>query len=334
MIKYKNFKVGIVGSGYWGTNILKTLEDLKIKNIYVYDLSKKQLLSTKKKFPFIKLINSLHDLLSLNLDSYFLVTPTATHNEIAMQIILKNKDLFIEKPVTLSSNHILKLSKVAKKQNTILMSGYVYSYNVYLKYIKDKIINKNKLGKIKYIFFERSNFGPIRNDASCNWDLAAHDISSCIYLLGEKPKVVSANGYDFLKKKIYDISTIYLKCAGVDIEIKSSWLSPSKIRKIIIIGEDKMLSFDELDPQNKIKIYNQYAKYPKTQKFKKSFFTPKANIFVGNTTSPKIKFRPPLKEEILHFFECIVERKTPRTDIDHARNVSKIIEKIETKISQ
>ena len=95
-----------------------------------------------------------------------------------------------------------------------------------------------------------------------------------------------------------------------------------------------MLSFDELDPKHKIKIYNQYAKYPKTQKFKKSFFTAKANVFVGNTTSPKIEFKPPLREEILHFFECILNRKTPKTDINHARNVAKIIEKIETKISQ
>ena len=167
------------------------------------------------------------------------------------------------------------------------MSGYIYNYNVYLKYIKNKIINKNKLGKIKYIFFERSNFGPIRNDASCNWDLAAHDVSSCIYLLGENPKVVSAHGYDFLKK-IYDISSIYLKCAGIDIEIKSSWLSPSKNRKIIIIGEDKMLSFDELDPKNKIKIYNQYAKYPKTQKFKKIFLPQKQMSLLEIQLHPKL----------------------------------------------
>ena len=212
------------------------------------------------------------------------------------------------------------------------MSGYVYNYNTYLEYIKEKIISNNKLGKIKYIYFERSNFGPIRNDASCIWDLAAHDISSCIYLLGKKPKVINANGYDFLKKKIYDISSIYLKCKDIDIEIKSSWISPSKNRKIIIVGEYKMLSFDELDPKNKIKIYNQYAKYPKTRSFKKSFFTPKANVFVGKTTSPKIKFKPPLKQEILHFLKCVRDRKNPKTDINHAYNVSKIIEKIETKI--
>ena len=333
MIKYKNFKIGIIGSGYWGTNILKTLEDLKFRDIYVFDSNKEQRISTKKKFPYIKILNSLDDLIRLDLNSYFLVTPTATHNKLAKKLILNNKDLFIEKPVTLSSKHILNIKKISEKQNTILMSGYIYRYNVYLKYIRENILKKNKLGKIKYIYFERSNFGPIRNDSSCIWDLAAHDISSCIYLLNKKPKVIESKGYDFLKKRIYDISSIYLKCNNIDIEIKSSWLSPTKNRKIIIVGEYKMLSFDELDPKNKVKIYDKYAKYPKTQNFKKTFFTPKANVFVGKTFAPKIKFRPPLREEILHFFKCIKERKKPITDANHAYTVSKIIEEIENKIS-
>lgn len=332
MVKYKNIKIGIVGTGYWGTNIIKTLEDLNIKKIFVYDLNKKQLLSTKKKFPYISVVDSINDLLKLDLYCYFLVTPTSTHYQIAKKIILKNKDLFIEKPVTLSSKHILNLSKISKNRKTILMSGYIYNFNIYLKYIKDNIINKNRLGKIKYIYFERSNFGPIRNDSSCIWDLAAHDISSCIYLLGKKPQVARVNGYDFLKKKIYDISSICLLCKGIDIEIKSTWLSPTKNRKIIIVGEYKMLSFDELDPNSKIKIYNQYAKYPETKNFKKSFFTPQANVIVGKTTSPKIKFKSPLREEILHFLRSVKNRKRPNTDINYAYDVSKIIEKVESKI--
>ena len=333
MLKYRNFKVGIVGSGYWGTNILKTLEDLNIKNINIFDINKKQLLSTKVKFPKINTVNSLEQLLKLGLDAYFLTTPTGTHYDIAKQILSKKKDLFIEKPVTLSSKHILNLQKISEKEKTILMSGYIYNFNIYLKYIKESILEKNKLGKIKYIYFERSNFGPIRSDASCIWDLAAHDISSCIYLLNKKPQVIGGHGYDFLKKKIYDICSIYLKCDGIDIEIKSSWLSPTKNRKIVIIGDNKMLSFDELDLKNKIKIYDQYAKYPETKNFKKSFFTPKANVFVGKTSSPRIIFKPPLKEEILHFFKCIIKRKKPKTDIHHAYIISKIIEKIESKIN-
>lgn len=331
MLKYKNLKVGIVGSGYWATNIIKTLENLKIKNVYVFDIDQKQLLSTQKKFPYIFIIKSLQELLKLDLDCYFLITPSGTHYKIAKQIISKNKDLFVEKPVGLSSNQVLKLGKLSKIRKTIFMSGYIYNYNVYLKFIKNIIVQK-KLGTIKYFFFERSNLGPIRNDASCVWDLGAHDISSCIFLLNKKPKVISGHGYDFLKKKIFDISSIYLRCKNVDIEIKSSWLSPTKNRKLIIIGEKKMLLFDELNPDNKIKIYNQYAKYPKTSNFKKSFFTPQANIFIGKTFSPKIEFESPLKLEVLHFFKCIKERKKPNTDAKYAFDVSKIIEEVESKI--
>jgi predicted dehydrogenase len=330
-MKYKNLKIGIVGSGYWATNIIKTLEDLKIKNVHVYDINTKQLLSTQNKFPFIHRANSLKDLLTLDLNCYFLVTPSATHYKLAKQIILKNKDLFVEKPVGLSSKHIIQLGKMSQIRNTIFMSGYIYNYNVYLQYIKN-IIEKKKIEKIKYIYFERSNLGPIRNDASCIWDLAAHDISSCIFLLKTKPKVIGAHGYNFLKKNIYDLSTIYLRCKDINIEIKSSWLSPTKNRKLIIVGEKKMLLFDELDANNKIKIYNQYAKYPKTSNFKKSFFTPQANIFVGKTYSPKIKFKSPLKEEILHFFKCVKKRKKPSTDAKYALDVSVIIEDAESKL--
>jgi predicted dehydrogenase len=260
-----------------------------------------------------------------------LVTPSATHYKLAKQIIQKNKDLFVEKPVGLSSKRILELGKMSQTRNTIFMSGYIYNYNVYLEFIKN-IIKKKKIGKIKYIYFERSNLGPIRNDASCIWDLAAHDISSCIFLLKTKPKVIGAYGYDFLKKNIYDLSTLYLRCKDIDIEIKSSWLSPTKNRKLVIVAEKKMLLFDELDPNYKIKIYNQYAKYPKTEKFKKSFFTPKANIYVGKNYSPKIVFKSPLKKEILHFFKCVKERKNPNTDAKYAFDVSQIIEKAESKI--
>ena len=228
----------------------------------------------------------------MNLNCYFLVTPATTHYDIAKKIILNKKDLFIEKPVTLSSEHTLKLSKLSKTQKTILMSGYIYNYNIYLKYIKENIIRKNKLGKIKYIFFERSNFGPIRNDASCIWDLASHDISSCLYLLDTKPSVVRSSGYDFLKKKIYDMSSIHLKSRGIKIEIKSTWISPTKNRKIIIVGDYKMLSFDELDQKIKSKYMINMRNIQKLKNLK-SFFTPRANILLVKLLHQKLNLNHP-----------------------------------------
>ena len=210
------------------------------------------------------------------------------------------------------------------------MSGYIYNYNNYINYIK-KTLEKKNLGNIKYIYFERCNLGPIRNDASCVWDLASHDISTSIYLLNKLPNKIKSEKFDFLKKNKFDISTLNLNFNNIQVEIKSSWLYPEKTRKLIIIGEKKMLQFDEISSEKKIKIYNKFATYypDLVSKFSKKFFSPNAKIKIGRTFEPKIKFFSPLKKEIIHFLECVTKRKIPLTDGNYALKISKIVEKIE-----
>ena len=329
--KFKSINVGFVGCGYWATNLIKSLDEEKIKNINVFDVDSNKLKSLKKKFQNIKIFNSLDNLIKSKVDCIFLVTPPSKHYLLAKKIIKNKIDLFVEKPVTLKSKHLKELIKLAKKNKVILMSGYIYQYNKHIHYIKTQI-KKNKLGKIKYIFFDRSNLGPIRNDTTCIWDLASHDISTCINILGSDLKISYVMTYDFLKKGIYDISSIGLNYKNIKIEIKSSWLNPEKVRKIIVIGEKKMLQFDEMGKVNKIKIYNKYAKYPNIDTFKKNFFTPKANIYLGKTFEPQIDFVSPMKIEILDFFNCIKKRKQPISSSNHALKVIKVLEKIEKKI--
>ncbi len=329
--KFKSIKVGFIGCGYWATNLIKSLDEEKIKDISVFDIDTSKLRSLKKKFKSIKIFVSLDKLIKSKLDCIFLVTPPSKHYFLAKKIIRSNIDLFVEKPATLKSKHLEELIKLAKKNKVIFMTGYIYQYNNYIHYIKSKI-KKNDLGRIKYIFFERSNLGPIRNDTTCIWDLASHDISTCIDILGNNPKISYVMTYDFLKKRLYDISSIGLNFRNIKVEIKSSWLNPEKVRKIIVIGEKKMLQFDEMVKGNKIKIYNKYASYPNIDTFKKEFFTPKANIYLGKTFEPKIDFISPLKTEILDFFNCIEERKSPVSSGNHALKVIKVLEKIERKI--
>ncbi|WP_435086290.1 Gfo/Idh/MocA family protein [Candidatus Pelagibacter bacterium nBUS_33] len=333
MEKYKGFKIGVIGCGYWATNIIKTLENLGLKNIFIFDKDLIKINLIKKKFNFIKVSKDIDSLLSLNLDCYFLITPASTHYKIAKKIITLKKDIFIEKPATLNSKNIDELIKISKKNKNILMSGYIYNYNVYINYIK-KILKKNTLGKIKYMYLERCNLGPIRNDTSCIWDLASHDISTSFYLLGKKPKINNIQVYNFLKKDKFDISNITLDFNKIKVEIKSSWLSPEKTRKLIIIGEKKMLQFDEISSGNKIRIYNKYASYYPDilKKYSKKHFTPFANIKIGKTFEPKIKFSPPLEDEVKHFLNSVLHRKKPITDGNYAKNIIKIIENIEKKI--
>tara|TARA_A100001011_G_scaffold91683_1_gene96353 strand:+ start:30926 stop:31930 length:1005 start_codon:yes stop_codon:yes gene_type:complete len=333
MQKYKGLKIGVIGCGYWATNIIKTLESLGLKNIFIFDKDILKINLIKKKFNFIKISKNINTLLDLNLDCYFLITPASTHFKIAKKIIKSRKDVFIEKPATLNSTDIKELINISSKNKNILMSGYIYNFNVYINYIK-KIIKKNVLGKIKYMYLERCNLGPIRNDTSCIWDLASHDISTSFYLLEKKPVIKNIQVYNFLKKNKYDISNITLDFNKVKVEIKSSWLSPEKTRKLIIIGEKKMLQFDEIANGNKVKIYNKYATYYPDilKKYSKKFFTPSANIKIGKTFEPKIKFSPPLEDEIKHFLNSVINRKKPLTDGNYAKNIIEIIENIEKKI--
>ena len=335
MERFKEFKIGVIGCGYWGTNIVNTLEQLKIKNLFIYDVSNSKRKLMKKKFPFARVVNNLDILIKKDLDCYFLVTPASTHYKIALKLLNRKKDVFIEKPVTLKSKHLKELISITKKNKNILMAGYIYNYNNYIDYIK-KTLKKKFLGKIKYIYFERCNLGPIRNDASCIWDLASHDISTSIYLLNKLPNKIKSEKFDFLKKNKFDISTLNLSFNNIKVQIKSSWLYPEKTRKLIIIGEKKMLQFDEISSENKIKIYNKFATYYPNivSKFSKKFFSPNAKIKIGKTFEPKIKFFPPLKKEVIHFLECVKKRKIPLTDGNYALKVSKIIEKIEKERSK
>lgn len=333
MKQFKKLKIGIVGCGYWATNFINTLENLDILNITIFDKDTSKIYILKKKFNFLKSKNNLNSFLDGNYDCVFLITPPSTHYELAKKIIEKKFNIFIEKPTTLKSSDLKKLIKLSKFKKIIMMTGYIYNYNVYINYIK-KVLQKKELGKIKYIYFERSNLGPIRNDTSCIWDLASHDISTSIFLLNSFPKILNVNTHNFLKKKLYDISNINLDFSGVKVEIKSSWINPEKIRKLVIVGESKMLQFDEMQNKNKIKIYNKYATYPNLKIFKKNFFTPSAFIYLGKTTIPRIKYQSPMIAELYHFFSCIKNKKEPITSGNHALEVMKVIEKIEKKLTK
>tara|TARA_B100001057_G_C22811192_1_gene935488 strand:+ start:779 stop:1756 length:978 start_codon:yes stop_codon:yes gene_type:complete len=323
----KNNQIGIVGVGYWGTNIVNVLHKIGVKNIYCHDNDIKNLKELKKKFPKVKIISEFKDFLNLNLKGVIIAVDTKLHFQIAKKCLNKGFNIFVEKPVTNSLKKLKILDKIAKSKKLFIMSGYIYFYNDYVKYIK-KVLKKNYLGKIYYVSCERFNLGPVRNDISATWDLSSHDISICNYLFDKNLTITNVHGYDFLKKNINDISTISGKIKNIRFDIKSSWLNPEKIRKLVIIGKKRMLLFNELDFKYPIKIYNKYATYPKIYNFKKNFFTQKANIYYGSTLKPKIKSRAPLENEINEFLNCLKSRRKPITSTKISMNVFKTLEKL------
>ena len=323
----KNNQIGIIGVGYWGTNIVNVLQKIGIKNIYCHDKNLNNLKEIKKKFPKVKIEKNYKKFLRNKFSGVIIAVDTKLHFKIARDCLNQGFNIFVEKPVTDNIKKLKLLDKLAKSKKLFIMSGYIYFYNDYIRYIK-KVLKKNILGKINYVSFERLNLGPVRSDINSAWDLSSHDISICKYLFKRNLSIKNIYGYDFLKKNINDITSISATIDKIKFDIKSSWLNPEKIRKIIIVGKKKMLLFNELDFKNPIKIYNKYANYPKINNFKKNFFTQKANIYFGSTFAPKVKFSSPLENEMKEFLRCLNNGKKPLTSSKISIDIMKTLEKL------
>ena len=321
-------KIALIGCGYWGTIIINALNDIGFKDIVIFDKNKKNSLILKKKFKNLLIADSYEKLLDKkDIKSLFFATPPSSNFTIVKKAIRKNKNIFLEKPGFVSVNEFSKIISLTKKSQNILMFGYVYCYNDYIKYIK-KIISSKKLGKLLYIKFQRQNLGPIRNDINSNYDLASHDLSIILKFFGKLPSIIKNISYPILNKKNADISSLHMKFEDTYIDINTSWLNPIKVRRITIIGAKKMLLFDELNLKSPIKIYNKYAKYPDVSQFDKKFFKSKAKIYLGNSKSIKIISKSPLKNEIEHFFKCANKKKNPITNKKFAFKILKFLNRV------
>jgi len=320
----KNQKIAVIGSGYWGSIIIKTLIELGFKNIIIYDKSVKNKNIAKKKFNIVKFENIFSNILKdNNILNTFVVTPPSQNLKIVTKLINNNKNIFLEKPGFDKINDLKKIEKYLKKSNSKLIFGYIYCYNEYIKKIKT-ILDRKILGEIQYISFSRKNLGPIRSDVDVDYDLTSHDLSIIKKLFNKLPKIKSSEKYSLLKKDISDISNLHLTLGNINIDINNSWLNPTKERLIKIIGKKKMLSFDEMNLDAPIQIYNQYAKYPDLDFFDKGFLNSKALIYKGKSKSIKLNVTAPLINEIKSFFNT----KKPLTDIKFAKDILTFLERI------
>ena len=321
----KKINIAIIGLGYWGTIVTNALTSMGLfKKIYINDTDLKKVSIIKKKFGSKVIKSDLNQIKNNDkIKHVFLATPPKENFAILKSLIKSKKNILIEKPGMTSLKLFDSIKKELKNNRVKLSFGYIYIYNDYIRYLK-KVIESNKLGKIRYINLQRQNFGPIRNKVSAAFDLATHDISILYYLFNKKISLKSSVNHNILGKNNYDISFLNLKAGETNIDINVSWLNPEKIRKIIIIGSKKMLLFDEMNINEPIKIYNNYVSFPKIDKFSKDYFNQSKYIFKGKSKSIKIKDTKPLNNEILEF----VKSKRNITNIDFSKNIIKTIKNL------
>ena len=320
----KKYNIAIIGLGYWGTIVTNTIISMGLfKKIFIYDNDISKVKIIKKKFGN-KVISIKFDQIKNNkkIKNIFLATPPRINFKILKTLIKHKKNILIEKPGMINLKYFDLIEKELNKSKIKLSFGYIYIYNNYIRYLK-KIIQSKKLGKIKYINFQRQNFGPIRNRVSATYDLATHDISILSFLFNKNIKLKKFINHDILGKNNYDISFLNLEVNGAQIDINVSWLNPEKIRKIIIIGSKKMLLFDEMNLKEPIKIYNNYVSFPKINRFSKLYFNQSKYIFRGKSKSIRLSIQKPLNVEIKEF----IKSKKNLTDLKFSKKIIKILKK-------
>ena len=319
-------KTALIGTGYWGSIIFNTLTKITNKKIFVFDKNLENSNLLKKKFKNkTHVAKSFEEILTnKNIKNIILATHPSVNFNLGKKVLDNNKNLFVEKPIVSNIKKLRILIKCADFNKKVLMGGYIYLFNSYIKKIKS-IIESKELGTIKYIEIQRKNLGPIRNEISSHLDLGSHDISIIKYLFNTKIKIKNIIKRNILKKNISDISSINLIVGKINCEITSSWLNPTKERKIMIIGSKKMLLFDEMNDTNKLRIFNKFVYYPKLSKFKKNYISNKARIYLGKTKNIKIKETDSLKNELNYFENVSKKNQKPITDGKFCLDILKLV---------
>ena len=307
--------LALIGCGYWGKNYIKELErvqEAKLK--YVYDINKPAV-EIPQHIVFTQNINDV--IRDKDVRGVIIAIPTKYIFDMTKKFLEAGKDVLMEKPMTESSNEALQLIDLAKRNNSILMVGHVFIHHPAIQKLK-AMLDSNELGNIVYIYSQRTAPGPIRNadEIDVLWDLAPHDLSIFFYLLEKEPAAIKGFATSFLRKNIFDAASFSFKLGDTAVEAHVRWLDTEKTRRMIIIGDKKIVVFDDLQ-QNKLKIYNSRVE-----------FGEKVRIIENGTTIPEINDETPLGMQCRHFIACIENRKEPLTNGESGHKVVKTLEAI------
>lgn len=309
-----NKKICVVGAGYWGKNHIKTFYDLGVLG-GVVDVNTKFLDEILNKYKDVSVYKSIDDALSDDIfDGFTVATPAETHFSISKKIISYKKHILVEKPITLKFEEAQQLVSSAKANSINIMVGHLLLFHPAIKKIK-QCIEKGAIGDIKYIYSNRLNFGQVRSRENVFWSLAPHDISIFQYLIDSSPKSIDSSGTSILQDKISDSNIVYLSYnSGIRGHIFSSWLHPFKEHRLVIIGSNGMISYED-SSDKKIKLYD------------KNFSVINGQIKKTDNSFKIIDYKEsmPLMNQMKYFVDHLNGDKIAISNGEHALSVLKIL---------
>jgi predicted dehydrogenase len=320
----ESVNVGVVGIGGWGKNLARNYSQIPEANLkYLCDLDEKKLKAMQSQFQPEHITTHFNDLLEdPELQAVVIATTGPSHYELCKKALLADKDVYVEKPFVLSVAEAEEIVALADDRKRILMVGHLLEYHPVVQKLKE-MIDSGELGEVRYIYSQRLNLGTVRMDENALWNFAPHDISVILYLLGLSPTDVSARGQSYLQEGIEDVVFMALNFGGKAMaHVHVSWLDPHKIRRITIVGSKRMAVFDDLEANEKLKIYDKGAEINTDY----DTFAEFVGLRFGDITVPYIRVGEPLRVECEHFLDCVRERKTPLSDGQDGLRVVRVLE--------
>lgn len=316
--------VAVVGYGEWGKNLVRNFAELgALRRVCETDPAK--LAAVQAQFPGVHVTTSFGEVLEdAGVAGVVIATPAGSHYALAREALLAGKDVFVEKPLALKVSEGRELVELAKSQGRILMVGHLLRYHPAIVKLK-ALIDEGKLGKLCYIYSNRLNLGRFRIEENILWSFAPHDISAILYLLGETPSSVIAQGGSYLNHAIPDVTVTLLEFrSGVRGHIFVSWLHPYKEQKLVVVGEQGMAVFNDREPERKLVLLRQPVQWVNR--------VPVPRLEEAEVIS--LAKEEPLRVECRHFLECMATRRQPETDGDEGLRVLEILEACQDSLDQ
>ncbi len=325
--------MGVVGCGYWGPNLIRNFRSVHGCRMHaICDTSQKRLTHLQSLYPEIKGHADYPRMLEQErLDAVVIATPVRFHYPMAKASLLAGKHTLIEKPMAASSHQCEELIEIAHQRGLVLMVGHTFLYCPAIKKIKE-IVGSPEFGELRYISARRLNLGLYQKDINVAWDLAPHDISIILHIMGEFPVSVNCQGSAHITPGIEDVTSMSLIFSdNRSAIIQSSWLDPKKIREMTIVGSRRMIAYDDTAPIEKVKIYDARVEKPPHYD---SFAEFQYAYHHGDMYAPFIKQEEPLKLECQHFVDCIRDGRTPVSSGLRGSEVVQILEAASLSLKQ
>lgn len=311
-----------IGYGYWGPNLARNFSQLPGAELtYLVDANPEALDKARRLYACQTTTNFADVLKDTTVDAVVIATPARSHYELAKTALLAGKHVLVEKPLAMSVAEGRDLVTLAAARDLRLMVGHVFEYNPAVRYIR-AAIQAGELGEVYYLYSRRVNLGRVQSDVNALWSIAPHDISIALHLLDQMPEAVSCQGASCLNGQVEDVIFLTLHFPGnVLCHVHASWLDPSKTREMTVVGSRRMIVYDDVSTEGKVRIYDKGA-YRKGDPIYGEF---QYKLHSGDIWIPRIDMREPLQEECAHFVECVRTGARPLTDGENGLRVVSVL---------